>query len=387
MQDNSRLLYWYDRNARDLPWRILPKDKLSGVKPNPYHVWLSEIMLQQTTVATVKSYYKTFINRWPTLQDLAAADEEELLKAWAGLGYYSRARNLHRCAREVTLQHNGRLPNDEQRLLKLPGIGPYTAAAITAIAFDAHAAVVDGNVERVVSRYFGIEEALPASKPLIKKHMHALTPQDRPGDFAQAMMDLGATICSPRKPECTKCPWQKSCKGYLKGIAETLPRKAAKQAKPVRFGVAFIVKSGDGSVLLRKRGDQGLLAGMSEPLTSEWCAVGFDRKLIPSSEMINAHHISIVNTLPKMLQNELAEPLKNIVDKNSNSAIWEKVNHSFTHFHCVVFVGAVCISHKFPLPDGYWWSAPTQVDGEALPTIMKKIASAGSTVLSGDTRI
>eukprot|EP00903_Cladosiphon_okamuranus_P001100 g1098.t1 len=273
---SNSLLVWYDRHARTLPWRVSPADRKLGEVPDPYRVWLSEIMLQQTTVAAVKAYFEKFVLLWPTVEDLAAASEEEVMKAWAGLGYYSRARNLKKCAETVAANHGGRFPEDEGELLNLPGIGPYTAAAIATIAFDRHAAVVDGNVERVLSRLFRIETPLPEAKPDIKGKMAELTPLDRPGDFAQAVMDLGATICTPKKPACGLCPWREICEVQSSDLAETLPRKAPKKEKPTRYGAAFVaVDAETGAVLLRRRPPRGLLGGMTEVPGTDW-SEGFD---------------------------------------------------------------------------------------------------------------
>ena len=219
------LLDWYDARARVLPWRVGPSDRRVGVSPDPYRVWLSEIMLQQTTVAAVKSYYLRFIELWPTVQRLAAEEDAAVMAEWAGLGYYARARNL------LAHDHDGRFPEDYAALLDLPGIGPYTAAAISAIAFDRPATVVDGNVERVVARLFAVEDPLPASKPALAAHAETLTPGLRPGDHAQAMMDLGATICTPRNPTCGICPLMDGCEARARGIAADLPRKMPKKAK------------------------------------------------------------------------------------------------------------------------------------------------------------
>jgi A/G-specific adenine glycosylase len=265
----GQLLAWYDRHARTLPWRVLPDDRANGEITDPYRVWLSEIMLQQTTVQAVKPYFEAFTRRWPDVRALAEAHEEDVMKAWAGLGYYSRARNLKACAETVARDHGGVFPDTEAGLLALPGIGPYTAAAIAAIAFDRPAAVVDGNVERVISRLRAIETPLPAAKPEIRAATAELVPDDRPGDFAQATMDLGASLCSPKRPACALCPWVEACAAHLAGIAETLPKKAPKQAKPTRRGMAFVVTREDGAVLLRRRPPKGLLGGMSEPPVSD----------------------------------------------------------------------------------------------------------------------
>ena len=220
------LLAWYDRHRRTLPWRAR-----QGERADPYRVWLSEIMLQQTTVRAVAPYYARFLARWPDVRALAAAPLDDVLKAWAGLGYYARARNLHACARAVVERHGGSVPGDEAALRALPGIGDYTAAAIAAIAFDLPASPVDGNIERVVARLFAVEEPLPGAKPRLRQLARAMTPQRRAGDFAQAMMDLGATICSPKKPACALCPWNESCVGFARGDAETFPAPHRRNAK------------------------------------------------------------------------------------------------------------------------------------------------------------
>src|SRR5512143_3817114 len=261
----SRLLAWYDRHRRTMPWRAP-----AGERTEPYRVWLSEIMLQQTTVATVGDYFRRFVERWPTVEALAGAPLDEVLSAWAGLGYYARARNLHACARAVAEQQDGRFPEDEAGLLALPGIGRYTAAAIQAIAFDRPASAVDGNVERVIARLFAIETPLPDAKPEIQARGARLVPEARAGDYAQAMMDLGATVCTPRNPRCVICPLMANCRARKLGIAEELPRRAPKVAKPTRRGLAFVLARKDGAILLRKRPTKGLLGGMDEVPSSAW---------------------------------------------------------------------------------------------------------------------
>ncbi|WP_370198223.1 A/G-specific adenine glycosylase [Roseibium sp.] len=346
----SRLLLdWYDRHARRLPWRVSPEDRLLGEVPDPYRIWLSEVMLQQTTVAAVKDYFTKFTRSWPTVTDLAAAAEEDVMKAWAGLGYYSRARNLKKCAETVARDHDGRFPEDEDALLKLPGIGPYTAAAIATIAFDRHAAVVDGNVERVLTRLFQIETPLPDAKPEVKAKMAGLTPDQRPGDFAQAVMDLGATICTPRRPACALCPWRSICKVQSSSLAETLPRKAPKKEKPTRFGAAFVaVDTATGAVLLRRRPPRGLLGGMSEVPGTEW-AEDFSPEAAPDFA-----------PFPADWQQRPVE-----------------VKHTFTHFHLRLTVyRADLTADTTPLLDGGWWSAPEVIETEALPTVMKKALAA-----------
>ncbi|MEO0392910.1 MAG: A/G-specific adenine glycosylase [Pseudomonadota bacterium] len=262
------LLAWYDRNRRRLPWRALP-----GETPDAYAVWLSEIMLQQTTVATVTPRYQKFLTRWPTVQDLAAAPLDDVLGEWAGLGYYARARNLHACAQAVVDRFGGVFPDNQDDLASLPGIGAYSSASIAAIAFDRPASVVDGNVERIVARLNAIEDPMPSSKPLLKALAAPLflgDDQSRPGDFAQAMMDLGATICVPARPKCDRCPWPQACRGRAQGIAETLPRKVKKTAKPHRYGLHYWVVNSAGQVLFHRRPDDGLLGGMLELPHDGW---------------------------------------------------------------------------------------------------------------------
>ncbi|WP_428641726.1 A/G-specific adenine glycosylase [Roseibium sp.] len=339
------LLAWYDRHARRLPWRVAPEDAKLGEVPDPYRIWLSEVMLQQTTVAAVREYFEKFTRTWPTIEDLAAAPEEDVMKAWAGLGYYSRARNLKKCAETVARDHDGHFPDAESELVKLPGIGPYTAAAIATIAFGRHAAVVDGNVERVLSRLARIETPLPDAKAEIKTLMAELTPADRPGDFAQGVMDLGATICTPKRPACALCPWQTECRVAADPLAETLPRKAPKKEKPTRFGAAFVaVDKKTGAVLLRRRPPKGLLGGMTEVPGSEW-SEGF------SSDKA--------------------------LDSAPFAADWKsrpiEVKHTFTHFHLRISVFRADLeADGVPAPENSWWSVPETLEGEALPTVMRK---------------
>ena len=258
---SAQLLAWYDRHARVMPWRVAPQDRAAGVRPDPYRVWLSEVMLQQTTVAAVKDYFHRFTARWPAVTDLAAAPDADVMGEWAGLGYYARARNLLKCARAVIADHGGRFPDSREGLLTLPGIGPYTASAIAAIAFDEPATVVDGNVERVMVRMFRVGTPLPAAKPELTALAASLTPQHRPGDYAQAVMDLGATLCTPRSPACGICPWVGACLARADGVQADLPRKSPKPDKPVRHGTLWLGHR-DGAVLLERRPDRGLLGGM-----------------------------------------------------------------------------------------------------------------------------
>ena len=340
------LLAWYDRHARVLPWRLEPRRAQRGERPDPYRVWLSEIMLQQTTVKAVGPYYARFVTRWPTVDRLAAASLDDVLRAWAGLGYYARARNMHACANEVVRRHCGIFPSGMDALRALPGIGEYTAAAIAAIAFDGAAVPVDGNVERVVARLFAIEEELPAAKPKIKQLAASLLPRERYGDFAQALMDLGATICSPKRPACALCPWIEPCVAQLRGDQETFPRKAPKREGQLRRGAAYVALRADGRVLLRKRPDKGLLASMTEVPGSEW-RNDFDEK-------------SALRHAPRL-----------------KGAKWKRVpgvvRHVFTHFplELAVFRATVARPTK-ALKDARW--APVEgLAGEALPNVMRKV--------------
>lgn len=281
-----QLLRWYDRHARMMPWRVSPADRAAGVRPDPYRVWLSEVMLQQTTVAAVRDYFLRFTARWPDVGALASAQDTEVMGEWAGLGYYARARNLLKCARAVVADHGGSFPDTRAGLLTLPGIGPYTASAIAAIAYDEAATVVDGNVERVMARMFRVETPLPTSKPELTAHAERLTPQDRPGDYAQAVMDLGATICSPRGPACGICPWSNACEARARGMQADLPRKMPKAEKSLRRGVLWLGHR-DGAWLMERRPERGLLGGMlgfpgdgwdgaggTAPAQADWRAVG-----------------------------------------------------------------------------------------------------------------
>jgi A/G-specific adenine glycosylase len=337
--DPARLLAWYDRYRRVLPWRAPP-----GVVSDPYQVWLSEVMLQQTVVATVIPYFQKFIQRWPRLADLAAADLDDVLRMWAGLGYYRRARFLHECARTVMADYGGVFPRDEAALRALPGFGPYTAAAVAAIAFNRPANVVDGNVERVMARIFAITEEMPKAKPALRAAAATLVPAKRCGDYAQALMDLGATVCTPSSPKCGLCPWADVCSARAQGIAVALPRRAAKAERPQRRAIAFVLFDGKGRVWLRRRAEQGLLAGMTEPPSSPW----LEQKM-PALPEVSEH-----------------APAK---------ATWKclrgTVRHIFTHFALEVGV-AVAVSPKKPKGDGFWVALDC-LDAEALPSVMKKI--------------
>jgi A/G-specific adenine glycosylase len=333
-----QLLEWYDRHRRHLPWRADP-----GARPDPYRVWLSEIMLQQTTVAAVGPYFGRFIARWPDIEALAAAPLEDVLHAWQGLGYYARARHLHACARALVAQHGGRFPEDEADLRRLPGIGDYTAAALAAIAFARRSTPVDGNVERVMARLFALGTVLPNAKSELKRLAQSLTPAQRVGDYAQAVMDLGATICTPKRPKCVLCPWRAACRSRAQGIAEELPRRRAKGAKPVRRGVAFWLVRQDGAVLLRRRPEHGLLAGMMEVPSTPWrerpWSDGEARRAAPMPARWRA--------LPGL------------------------VHHSFTHFHLELAVLAG-EARADSVEVGEWFALEA-LGTLALPTLMKKV--------------
>lgn len=337
--DAETLLSWYDGHRRHLPWRAAP-----GERADPYRVWLSEIMLQQTTVATVGPYFESFLARWPSIGDLAAAELDSVLHAWQGLGYYARARNLHRCARYVTEELDGKIPDTEADLRQLPGIGAYTAAAVAAIAFGRRAVVVDGNVERVMARIFAVRDPLPVAKGRLRELADRLTPDARAGDYAQAVMDLGATICTPRRPNCLICPWSRDCAG--RGEAEGLPRRAAKPVRPTRRGVAFWITRPDGAVLLRRRPERGLLGGMIEVPSTVWRE----------------------GAMPTLASAGREAPLV--------ASHWRllpgAVTHTFTHFHLELTVIAGRVDRDAS-PDALW-RHPDEFGAVALPTVMKKVA-------------
>ena len=337
---SSKLLAWYDVHARSLPWRYRP-----GERADPYRVWLSEVMLQQTTVTAVKDYFLRFTGLWPTVFDLAAAPAEDVMREWAGLGYYSRARNLHAAARAVAAL--GGFPDTEEGLRALPGVGPYTAAAIAAIAFDRKASPVDGNIERVVARLFAIETPLPAAKSELKRLAATLTPDRRAGDFAQAMMDLGATLCTPRSPACSLCPLNADCRAYKDGIAATLPRRAPKAARPDRAGAAFVLLSDQGNILVRRRPPRGLLGGMLEIPSSPWGPPPDD-------------------------------PLSYAPQKARWARATGQVEHVFTHFRLTLEVYA---ARGAPQTAEGLWLPLADLDAAGLPSVMRKVAAAGLAAL------
>ena len=335
------LLAWYDRHRRALPWRAK-----AGIKPDPYHVWLSEIMLQQTVVVTVIPYFQKFVENWPTVQDLAAAPLDEVTQAWAGLGYYARARNLHKCAQVIMKEHNGRFPRDTETLKTLPGIGDYTSGAIAAIAFDRPASAMDGNVERVLARYYCVTTPLPEAKKPLRRLVDDLTAgrTDRPGDFAQALMDLGATVCIPKAPRCGVCPLREGCQARQKGNAAALPRRLPKLAKPKRQGHFYWIVSDRGRVLLERRPEKGLLGGMIGLPTSEWVAL-------------------------KPGHSPLIAGLKQEIQENRG---W-LVTHTFTHFD-LRLRGCVMegLKENRIKESGYFWAEPEKLSTLGMPSVFRK---------------
>ncbi|MEM9475507.1 MAG: A/G-specific adenine glycosylase [Pseudomonadota bacterium] len=349
MDRSQALLEWYDRHARTMPWRVSPAEKQTGQRPNPYHVWMSEIMLQQTTVAAVRDYFTAFVARWPTVWDLAGAEDADVMGAWAGLGYYARARNLLKCARAVVRDHAGQFPQDHAALLKLPGIGPYTAAAIASIAFDQRQIVVDGNVERVMARLFDVHTPLPTAKPELTDLAERLTPTHRPGDYAQAVMDLGATICTPRNAACGICPWQSGCAARLAGTVAELPRKLPKTPKPVRKGYVYVTRREDGAWLLETRPETGLLGGMLGWPVSDWCDAPTE-----------------------------APPIETRWDTPN-----AEVRHTFTHFHLRLALRTATVSAGLEPVRGQFVPHASFRPAD-LPTVMRKAFDLAAPVIAGN---
>ncbi len=332
----AQLLAWYDEHRRELPWRAP-----AGKKTEPYRVWLSEIMLQQTTVQAVGAYYIKFLKAWPTVEALANAEQDDVLTAWAGLGYYARARNLHAAAKVVAREMGGRFPDTAEGLRALPGIGDYTSGAIAAIAFDRQEAAVDANAERVLARVFAVEEPMPKAKQRLRELGRSLVPEQRAGDFAQALMDLGSMICTPKRPSCPRCPWSDGCEARKRGIQEELPRRTAERVRPLKRGVAFVARDADGAVLLLKRPEKGLLGGMMQPPLGPW-----------------------TEAFPSTTEALLQAPFKGGWKKRAGV-----VRHGFTHFELEVEVYVADFKTR-PPHDGRWVS---DLSTAALPTVMKKI--------------
>jgi A/G-specific adenine glycosylase len=339
------LLDWYDRHRRRLPWRAG-----AGERPDPYRVWLSEIMLQQTGVKTVGPYFEKFLARWPDVAALGGASLDDVLRMWAGLGYYSRARNLHACAVAVLREHDGIFPDTEEGLRALPGVGPYTASAIAAIAFDRRTMPVDGNIERVVSRLYAVEEELPQAKPRIQELATTLLADTRAGDSAQALMDLGSSICTPKKPACALCPLNDACAARVRGDQETFPRKAPKKSGTLRRGAAFIVTRGE-ELLVRSRPEKGLLGGMTEVPGSDWLAGQEDKAALKQAPELAA------------------------------VARWHRkagvVTHVFTHFPLELAVYTAKVPARTRAPKGMRWVPIATLADEALPNVMRKAIAHG----------
>ncbi len=337
----AALLGWYDREGRTLPWRLRPEDRRAGRTPDAYAIWLSEIMLQQTTVPHATPYWHRFLKLWPRVADLAAAPREEVMRQWAGLGYYARARNLHACAGVVAGELGGKFPNTMDGLRALPGIGDYTANAILAAAFDKPASVVDGNVERVLTRFYRIETPMPKAKPEIRRLAGELADPVRPGDYAQAIMDLGATVCTPRSPECDACPWSFACQARAAGDMLNYPRKLKKTARPIRHGTAWLVRRG-GRIWLRQRSDKGLLGGMMEVPSGEWGAEGLAG----------------------------APPF------DAEWADRGEIRHVFTHFELRLSVREAEAGPGWEPQEGIW-AEDSRLGDHALPSVMLKVMSKG----------
>jgi A/G-specific adenine glycosylase len=355
----AQLLAWYDRHRRKLPWRAA-----AGERADPYRVWLSEIMLQQTTVKAVGPYFEKFVARWPDVVAMARAERDDVLRMWAGLGYYSRARNLYACAVKVAHDHGGVFPDTEAGLRTLPGIGPYTAAAIAAIAFDRRTMPVDGNIERVVTRLFAVEDALPQAKPGIQQRAATLLRpsragdvksragdvKSRAGDSAQALMDLGASICTPKKPACALCPLNDGCVARARGDQESFPRKAPKKSGALRRGAAFVITRGD-ELLVRSRPDKGLLGGMTEVPTSDWLAGQHDKAAAKQAPAV------------------------------TGVARWHRkaglVTHVFTHFPLELVVYTARAAARTHPPEGMRWVKIATLEDEALPNVMRKVVAHG----------
>jgi A/G-specific adenine glycosylase len=338
----AALLAWYDSQGRSLPWRIRPDARRAGQLADPYAIWLSEIMLQQTTVPHATPYWHRFLELWPTVEALAGASRDDVMREWAGLGYYARARNLHACARIVSTELSGRFPDTLAALQALPGIGDYTSNAILAAAFDKPASVVDGNVERVITRFYRVMTQLPRAKSEIRKLALGLADPDRSGDYAQAIMDLGATVCTPKSPNCGSCPWMDRCRAYRKGDVLSFPRKASKKSRPVRRGIAWVVRRKD-ETWLRRRADSGLLGGMME---------------VPSTEWIEAEPV-------------FTPPF---------SADWAdhgEIKHVFTHFELRLSVREAEAEDGWT-PESGQWASLEEMPNQALPSVMRKVIDRAS---------
>ena len=347
MKISKRILNWYDCNARDLPWRIPPSQSKAGIKPHPYHVWLSEIMLQQTTVKAVKPFYYRFITKWPSIIELASAKDADIMEAWAGLGYYSRARNLIKCARLVVKDYNSIFPQDEKLLLELPGIGPYTASAIRAIAFNKKANVIDGNIDRVIVRLFAIMTPISLSKTKIKTHAAAIIPKNRFGDYAQALMDLGSQICTPKNPKCNSCPIKSECNSYKQDKTNCIPKPLIKKPKPIRYGYVFVILTKNNTILLERRPNLGILGGMLAFPGTIWQESN-ELKLFPPFQA-------------------------------SWDILNQPVNHTFSHFHLELKIAISIVARP---PSKYLEISLDTFNPKSLPTLMRKVFAISANRIS-----
>jgi len=347
MKISKRILNWYDCNARDLPWRIPPSQSKAGIKPHPYHVWLSEIMLQQTTVKAVKPFYYRFITKWPSIIELASAKDADIMEAWAGLGYYSRARNLIKCARLVVKDYNSIFPQDEKLLLELPGIGPYTASAIRAIAFNKKANVIDANIDRVIVRLFVIMTPISLSKTKIKTHAAAIIPKNRFGDYAQALMDLGSQICTPKNPKCNSCPIKSECNSYKQDKTNCIPKPLIKKPKPIRYGYVFVILTKNNTILLERRPNLGILGGMLAFPGTIWQESN-ELKLFPPFQA-------------------------------SWDILNQPVNHTFSHFHLELKIAISIVARP---PSKYLEISLDTFNPKSLPTLMRKVFAMSANRIS-----
>ena len=347
MKIAKKVLNWYDSNARDLPWRIPPSQSRAGIKPQPYHVWLSEIMLQQTTVNAVKPFYDKFTIKWPSIIELASAKDEDIMEAWAGLGYYSRARNLIKCARLVVKDYNSIFPQNEKSLLELPGIGPYTASAIRAIAFNKKANVVDGNIDRIIVRLFAVTTPISLSKTKIKKHAAAIIPKNRFGDYAQALMDIGSKICTPKNPKCKICPIKSQCYSYKQCKTNDIPYPMIKKPKSIRYGYVFVILTKNNTILLERRPNLGILGGMLAFPSSTW-GESNAIKLFPPFQA----NWDILN---------------------------QPVYHTFSHFHLELKIAFSVVTKP---PSEYLEIPLDTFKPKSLPTLMRKVFAISANKIS-----
>lgn len=375
-----QLFGFYDAHGRTLPWRIRPEDRVRGMVADPYEIWLSEIMCQQTSVVSAAPYWKKFLQKWPRAEDLARAERDDVLAAWAGLGYYARARNLHKCANVVLEKHSGKFPQSEAQLLTLPGIGAYTAAAMAAICWGEATNVVDGNVERVISRIFAVTTPMPAAKKEIRALAKPLADPKRSGDYAQGLMDLGAHVCTPKNPKCGECPWSKYCVAYAQNDQETYPIKVKKGARPVRFGAVFYLEH-EGQIFLRQRPEDGLLGGMIELPTTQWQTIKLAKKI---ERDLKAHR----NVSRETLKNQIL-PIswpegseENWIAAAPTARNWQKnprvVEHVFTHFTLYLQIYCAEGAHGLATSDHGFWHDVSVLDDLALSSLMRKAIEYGS---------